>query len=348
MSGLCSAVQLGSTPPTALSTPSPCVRSSGAKRGSGLVSFRSGLTDELSGSSLKGGLSRSFTDGGGSSSYSLSRSYGRAAAGSRTTSADGVAPAAYAGGASSSMAGAARPLQHTASIPKSAAFVKIEGFQTGPSGSPATSAPPSPQQLPSVLSSLLSRQLSSDRLPMLASSPCAALTMGGLADDPALLAARLEATVRVAPVPRPAPLLNRTRSTIPDNLLQSLQVRAFARGHAAGSSCCGQAHAALRQLLGWRPIGVVSHLSPSHLNCPRLVSSHPLQEAHAVFLEPVCVRAFGIARAGHDGRYRASGEPAFTHCVEVARILAELGAGEGTVSGAHQGWRGMPGVAGWV
>ena len=56
-----------------------------------------------------------------------------------------------------------------------------------------------------------------------------------------------------------------------------------------------------------------------------------------MFREPVCVRAFGIARAAHDGRYRASGEPAFMHCVEVAAILADLGADEGTVSGAQPG-----------
>lgn len=41
------------------------------------------------------------------------------------------------------------------------------------------------------------------------------------------------------------------------------------------------------------------------------------QEQHSVFSEPVCVRAFSIARFAHDGKYRASGEPAFMHCVEV-------------------------------
>lgn len=46
------------------------------------------------------------------------------------------------------------------------------------------------------------------------------------------------------------------------------------------------------------------------------------------------MRAFSIARFAHDGKYRASGEPAFLHCVAVARILAELGAGEGAVSAA--------------
>jgi hypothetical protein len=77
---------------------------------------------------------------------------------------------------------------------------------------------------------------------------------------------------------------------------------------------------------------------PAHaaIQSPVPVPACPVQNAHSVFCEPVCVRAFGIARAAHDGRYRVSGEPAFVHCVEVARILAELGADEGTVSGA---WR---------
>jgi hypothetical protein len=129
---------------------------------------------------------------------------------------------------------AARPLHPTTSIPKSAQFVKIEGFDTSVS-SPAGSGPPSPQQ-PRVLSSLLSRQLSTDRLPSLA--PQGSLALGGgfgsvlatpqasmALEDAALggLAARLEQAVRVAPVPRPAPLM-RPRPSVPDNLLQQLQV----------------------------------------------------------------------------------------------------------------------------
>lgn len=53
-----------------------------------------------------------------------------------------------------------------------------------------------------------------------------------------------------------------------------------------------------------------------------------------MFTEPEVVRAFSIAHAAHDGRYRESGDPAFLHCVEVARILAGLGVDEVTVAAA--------------
>jgi hypothetical protein len=42
-----------------------------------------------------------------------------------------------------------------------------------------------------------------------------------------------------------------------------------------------------------------------------------LQAQYDVFSESEVVRAFNIAHAAHDGRYRESGEPAFMHCVEV-------------------------------
>ncbi|KAI3434968.1 hypothetical protein D9Q98_003020 [Chlorella vulgaris] len=299
MSALCGVQVLGSTPPGSftLPTPSPAARSNGgnSKRTS-LVSFRSGLSDYDGPGSLKGGLSRSQT----AESASLSRS---SLGARRTLSSEGSGAASSAAAAgfgyvsASSSSVSARPLHSTPSIPKSAQFVKIEGFAAA-GDSPASSAPPSAPASPQqqrTLSSLLSRQLSTDRLPVLGSSGGSMTSSLGAAgstgspyadslpagfDDPLVgLAARLEQTVRVAPVPRPAPL-PRSRSSIPDNLLQQLQ------------------------------------------------------NAHSVFCEPVCVRAFGIARAAHDGRYRVSGEPAFVHCVEVARILAELGADEGTVSAA--------------
>ncbi|PRW34085.1 putative GTP diphosphokinase chloroplastic [Chlorella sorokiniana] len=273
MSGVLS-VSLSSTPP--LATPSPVVRGGSGKRGAAgnVVSFRSGLPEDgpLAGSLKSGGLSRSLTEGLGAAS--LGRSLSR----SRTASGEGLQSS------SAAPASAARPLQSTKSIPKSAAFVKIEGFDTAgfDAASPAASPPPSPQQ-PRTLSSLLSRQLSTDRLPGLAGSPSLAspLASPGLPEEPlGGLVSRLEAAVRVAPVPRPPQLHPARRGTVPDNLLKQLQ------------------------------------------------------EQHSVFSEPVCVRAFSIARFAHDGKYRASGEPAFMHCVEVARILAELGAGEATVAAA--------------
>ncbi len=53
-----------------------------------------------------------------------------------------------------------------------------------------------------------------------------------------------------------------------------------------------------------------------------------------MFSEPVCVRAFSIARFAHDGKYRASGEPAFMHCVEV-RWSRAGGGGSGRGSGGR-------------
>lgn len=220
MSGVLS-VSLSSTPP--LATPSPVVRAGSGKRGAAgnVVSFRSGVPEDgpLAGSYKSGGLSRSLTENLGAAS--LGRSLGR----SRTASGEGLQSAG-----SAAHSAAARPLHSTQSIPKSAAFVKIEGFDTAgfDAASPAASPPPSPQQ-PRTLSSLLSRQLSTDRLPGLAGSPSLASSLASpsLPEQPLEgLVSRLEAAVRVAPVPRPAPLHPARRGTVPDNLLKQLQVRA--------------------------------------------------------------------------------------------------------------------------
>ena len=53
-----------------------------------------------------------------------------------------------------------------------------------------------------------------------------------------------------------------------------------------------------------------------------------------MFREPLVARAFSLSRSAHDGQYRASGDPAFLHCVAVARILAAMGANEVTVAAA--------------
>lgn len=223
MSGLC--VQLGSTPPQALPTPSPHLRSSG-KRSGGLVPLR-GPSDASDASlalvgSFKGSLSRSLQD----SSFSLGRSLSRGARTAPAEAGGAAGTSAAPAGSAASSASAARPLQTMRSIPKSAAFVKIEGFVTEAPAepSPAVSPPPSPLQ-PRALSSLLSRQLSTDRLPVLGSPTTASLLAGAGGDDPmAGLAARLEQAVRVAPVPRPAPM-RPARTAVPDNLLEHLQVR---------------------------------------------------------------------------------------------------------------------------
>jgi hypothetical protein len=384
MSGVLS-VSLSSTPP--LATPSPVVRGGSGKRGAAgnVVSFRSGLPEDgpLAGSLKSGGLSRSLTEGLGAAS--LGRSLSR----SRTASGEGLQSS------SAAPASAARPLQSTKSIPKSAAFVKIEGFDTAgfDAASPAASPPPSPQQ-PRTLSSLLSRQLSTDRLPGLAGSPSLAspLASPGLPEEPlGGLVSRLEAAVRVAPVPRPPQLHPARRGTVPDNLLKQLQVSGALCSAIAAAfqtarclvlpivglgaiACCRCRPPAARLPRGSaHPLALQLPRSRMHCPCPSAaawnrrciamsnstvlriycrsagvlqltrspLSLHPtpplpcLQEQHSVFSEPVCVRAFSIARFAHDGKYRASGEPAFMHCVEVARILAELGAGEATVAGAE-------------
>ena len=39
---------------------------------------------------------------------------------------------------------------------------------------------------------------------------------------------------------------------------------------------------------------------------------------------PLLVRAYRFSEAAHAGQVRSSGEPYVSHCVEVARVLAEL------------------------
>lgn len=112
-------------------------------------------------------------------------------------------------------------LLHTRSIPKSASFVKVEGFQT------ATAAPvESPPMSPSTNSlgkapSLLTRQLSVDAgaHPMAGSFPSSSL-----GSDTNQVLQRLEekVAIKLEPVPRPASLPR--RPAIPDDLLEQMQV----------------------------------------------------------------------------------------------------------------------------
>lgn len=229
-------VQLGSTPPLATPAARP-----GAKRGAvPVVGFRTSSGDEPCGS-----VKSSFKEGGMGMSRSVGRSFSSG-------------PAAPPG-----------PLASQLSIPKSAAFVKVEGF-AAPGGegtaSPVASPPSSPQ--PKLGSSLLSRQLTSDGpLP------------GGVGlDEPGLLVQQLERAVvgsgaPVQPMLRPA--MRSPRRAVPDDLLEQLQAR----------------------------------------------------EELRVFHEPLVARAFSISRSAHDGQYRASGDPAFLHCVEVRHKGAGGGSG---------------------
>lgn len=110
--------------------------------------------------------------------------------------------------ASRSLTSEAKRLSQQRSIPKSAAYVKVEGFDAKEM-SPTASAPPSPQRA----NSLLTRQLSSETI-----MPPSNMS-GTIAKTVAL---PQQDRLRVAPVPRPAPI---RKSTIPDGILEQCQAR---------------------------------------------------------------------------------------------------------------------------
>lgn len=169
-------VPLASTPP--VSTPRA---TNAARQRSSVVSFS--RSEEVG--SWKG----SYADSYSHSLSALSRSLGR----SRTPEVRSSKPAA--------------PVQRQTSIPKSASFVRQEGFATR-SDSPISTPPTSPQ--PRSLNGLLSRQLSSD-------------ASGFVFDDPLAAINRLEQSLRLtspAQTPRPRPDV-----LSPAELLTKLQVR---------------------------------------------------------------------------------------------------------------------------
>ena len=53
--------------------------------------------------------------------------------------------------------------------------------------------------------------------------------------------------------------------------------------------------------------------------------AHTLQAQYEVFRDITVQRAFAFASKAHAGQQRRNGDPVFTHCVETAKILAELG-----------------------
>lgn len=192
-------------------------------------------------------------------------------------------------------------LSQQRSIPKSASYVKVEGFAapgdtsdaTTPravAGSPVlgsydTTAPSSYDSFRGQHNNnsvsgggLLSRQLSTDT-PLITATgshhhsshfheSTSNILSGGIGT---ITEEDMLRKLHLGPVPRPAPL---RRSVIPDDILEQHQAK------------------------------------------------------HPVFSEPLVTRAFNISRFAHDGRYRRSGEPAFLHCLSVASILADLGADE--------------------
>eukprot|EP00887_Chlorella_sp_A99_P003694 scaffold7.g3694.t1 len=242
-------VQLGSTPPLA----TPARAAAGPRRGTAVVvGFRTSDSEQPSAGSVKSSWSRSVPPPD-LSSFVLSKS-----AGGRRVASEGLG-------------GPRGALPSQASIPKSASFVKVEGFAMPADAAPSPGATPptSPQPKP-LGSSLLSRQLTHERLPVV-----------GL-DEPSLLVQQLERAVSGGSPAAPGLPGGRRRPSVPEDLLQRLAA----------------------------------------------------DERYAVFREPLVARAFSLSRSAHDGQYRASGDPAFLHCVEVARELAGMGANERVVAAA--------------
>lgn len=173
-------VPVASTPP--LTTPRA---GSGSRPKSGILSFsRSGVSEE------PGSWKSSYVD-----SFSLGRS--QSACRSRT-------PEGSLRGSKPSV------VQKQKSIPKSASFVRQEGFSANPD-SPVSTPPTSPQ--PKSLNGLLSRQLSNDGMTSLS---------GFAFDYPMSTINRLEHSLRITPSVQPA--RQKTSDLNPVELLQQLQV----------------------------------------------------------------------------------------------------------------------------
>jgi hypothetical protein len=112
------------------------------------------------------------------------------------------------------------PLSHTQSIPKSARFVKVEGFPETSSGSGSHTQSPTVQTLPRA-PSLLTRQLSHDNLGV--SPPAKSPSTSSLAHLEAAYGA--SPTVEPKPVTRPLSLPRRPAAPSPSAILAALQNR---------------------------------------------------------------------------------------------------------------------------
>jgi GTP pyrophosphokinase len=126
------------------------------------------------------------------------------------------------GSASLASAGQGQPIAPTRSIPKSASYVKVEGFEApgGETTSASTSPPLSPGKDINRASSLLSRQLSVENISILTRpTPASSSALASLAE-------RLEAQVQAESAVKPASVQSRTAQATkkPDNtLLKQLQ-----------------------------------------------------------------------------------------------------------------------------
>eukprot|EP00850_Spirogloea_muscicola_P011948 SM000076S21769 [mRNA] locus=s76:172377:176127:- [translate_table: standard] len=56
------------------------------------------------------------------------------------------------------------------------------------------------------------------------------------------------------------------------------------------------------------------------------------QRRHAIFNDPLVIKAFNVAASAHQGQVRRSGDPYLSHCVETAMILAQSGCDKSVVA----------------
>lgn len=84
------------------------------------------------------------------------------------------------------------------------------------------------------------------------------------------------------------------------------------------------------ELTGRSPSGWESEMDRQQM----LDLFHFASISHPVFNAPLVHKCFAFADAAHAGQYRRTGDPVITHCLETARILAELDADEATVAAA--------------
>ena len=372
-------VPLASTPP--VSTPRSGSGPAGGRPRSAIVNFsRGSASDEV------GSWKSSFAEGAAASyGRSLGRSLGRTPEGGASLHALHSGSLQHP---SLQPRPAAPPPRRQQSIPKSASFVRQEGFAAR-ADSPLSTPPASPQPRSLNGAGLLSRQFSTDG----AASPLCGFAfdvphqLAGSCDAPAATAgadplaaeiSRLEHSLRLT---GPAqPLRPRPVTINPAELLEQLQVGAGAgRGeprHGAGwitaPACSGRGSAPASQLaggycapgsrlaglkprqptalagaLGRRlPPPLPAALPPVHLPARPSAAWNRAQSQYDVFRESDVVRAFNIAHAAHEGRYRESGDPALLHCLEVARSLAVRGragwaCGRGLwagIAGSREAW----------
>lgn len=137
-----------------------------------------------------------------------------------------------------------------------------------------------------------------------------------------------ETSARGSPTASPPTSPQPARSSLLSRQISSdcLAPLAAPRAEAPAATALDLAARLERTLASAAPVRPTPHRAAAPSAAPPADLLDRLRRTHAVFDEPLVQRAFNIARGAHDGQYRADGQPVFAHCVEVARVLAELGA----------------------